>query len=78
MKTQLLATLFVLGLVVPAWAMEANYFVTIDTVGNCSVAHGKPSAGQEPLGESAGYASYEDAKASLDGIRDDKCEGVVE
>ena len=78
MKAQVLTTLFVMGLAVPAWATEAQYFVTVDTVGNCSVAQGKPSAGQEALGESGGYASYEEAKQSLEGIRDDKCEGVVE
>jgi len=38
----------------PAHATESLYFVTVDTVGNCSVSQGKPSAGQKALGEAGG------------------------
>ncbi len=57
-----------------------KYFVTVDTVGNCSVSTGKPSAGQEALGEAEGYASKDDADKKLAEIRDDAsvCKGVVE
>jgi len=56
------------------------YFVTVDTVGNCSVSNGKPSAGQKALGETGGYANKADADAMLEKIRDDAstCKGVVE
>lgn len=59
---------------------ESMWFVTTDTVGNCSVSQGKPSAGQTALGEAGGYASIADARKTLDGVRGDesKCKGVVE
>jgi hypothetical protein len=53
------------------------YFVTKDTVGNCSISQGKPSAGQEAIGEAGGYENMADAEAKLKEIRDD-CEGVDE
>ena len=61
-------------------ATEAMYFVTVDTVGNCSVTQGKPSAGQTALGEASGYENIADAQAKLKEIRDDAstCKGVVE
>jgi len=61
-------------------ATEAMYFVTVDTVGNCSVTQGKPSAGQRALGEASGYENVADAQAKLKAIRDDAaiCKGVVE
>ena len=61
-------------------AAEGKYFVTVDTVGNCSVSDGKPSAGQKALGEADGYASKEDAGKKLAEVRDDAsvCKGVVE
>jgi hypothetical protein len=56
------------------------WFVTSDTVSNCSVSQGKPSEGQKILGESGGYATKDDAKKFLDSIRGDsaQCAGVVE
>jgi hypothetical protein len=81
MKTCVVASLLVFGMASSAWAAtEDMWFVTVDTVGNCSVGQGKPSAGQTALGETGGYASAADAKKALDGIRDDdsKCKGVVE
>jgi len=64
----------------PAHATESLYFVTVDTVGNCSVSQGKPSAGQKALGEAGGYENMADAEAMLNKIRDDSssCKGVVE
>jgi hypothetical protein len=61
-------------------ASEKMYFVTKDTVGNCSISQGKPSAGQEALGEASGYENLADAEAKLKEIRDDEstCKGVVE
>lgn len=61
-------------------AAESKYYVTVDTVKNCSVSTGKPSAGQKALGEADGYASKEDADKKLAEIRDDAsiCSGVVE
>jgi hypothetical protein len=81
MKKCVVASLLVFGMASSAWAATENmWFVTVDTVGNCSVSQGKPSAGQSALGESGGYASVENAKKALDGIRGDesKCKGVVE
>ena len=76
----LVASLLALGLTTAAFAAtEDKWFVTVDTVGNCSIAQGKPSAGQEALGETAGYASMEEAKTHLDSISNDEahCRGVV-
>jgi hypothetical protein len=58
------------------------YFVTIDTVGMCSVILDTPgtelSAGKESIGAAEGYGSMEDAKAALAEMKDEKkCEGVV-
>ena len=64
----------------PANATESLYFVTVDSVGNCSVSQGKPSAGQKALGEAGGYENMADAEAKLKEIRNDEstCKGVVE
>jgi len=64
----------------PATATESLYFVTVDTVGNCSVSQGKPSAGQKALGEASGYENMADAETMLGKVRDDgsTCKGVVE
>ena len=81
MKKCVVASLLVFGMASSAWAATADmWFVTVGTVGNCSVGQGKPSAGQTALGETAGYASKDDAKKALDGVRGDnsKCKGVVE
>lgn len=81
MKKSVVASLLVLGMATAAFAAtEDKWFVTIDTVGNCSVSQGKPSEGQKAAGESGGYASAEDAKKFLDSIRNDEaqCKGVVE
>jgi hypothetical protein len=81
MKKCVVASVLVFGLAGAAWAAtENNWFVTVDTVGNCSVSQGKPSEGQKALAEAGGYASKEDAKKVLDGIRGDEatCKGVIE
>jgi hypothetical protein len=81
MKKCVVASVLVFGLTGAAWAAtEDNWFVTVDTVGNCSVSQGKPSEGQTAMGDAGGYASAEDAKKALDGVRGDesKCKGVVE
>ncbi len=81
MRNYVIASLLVFGLATPAWADEVNnYFVTVDTVGNCSVAQGKPSAGQDTIGEKAGYDSIEAAQEKLAEVREDEatCKGVVE
>jgi hypothetical protein len=80
MRRYCVAGLLVFGLASPAWAAtESKWFVTVDTVGNCSFAQGKPSAGQTAMLETGGYESMEAAQQALDQIRDsDDCEGVVE
>jgi len=80
--TSVLATgLFALGLTAPASAAEEKYFVTIDTVGMCSVILDIPgtelSAGKTAIADTDGYGTMEDAKAALAEIKDEKCEGVV-
>ena len=66
----------------PAMAAE-KYFVTVDTVGNCSIVQSLPgtgmSAGKKAIGNTDGYASMDDAKKYLDEIRNDdaQCKGVV-
>lgn len=73
--------LFVLGLAGPAQAAEEKYFVTVDTVGMCSIILDTPgtelSAGKTSIGAAEGYDSMEDAKAALAEIKEEKCEGVV-
>jgi len=65
-----------------AFAAE-KYFITVDTVGNCSVVRSMPGTGQSvgktAIGDTNGYDSMESAKKFLDEIRDDssKCKGVV-
>jgi hypothetical protein len=82
MKRLIVASVLTFGLAAPALAAE-KYFVTVDTVGNCSVVKSIPgtghSAGKEAIGNTDGYASMEDAKKYLDEVRDDdsKCKGVV-
>jgi hypothetical protein len=80
MKRVLVASLMAFGITTAAYAAtEDKWFVTVDTVGNCSVAQGKPSEGQKALGEAGGYASKEEARSYLDTIRgdQDQCKGVV-
>jgi hypothetical protein len=84
MKRLIVIGALALGLASPAFAAgdsQEKYFVTVDTVGNCSVvlSGGTLSAGKEVIGDTSGYASMEDAKKFLDEIRDDqaKCKGVV-
>jgi hypothetical protein len=78
MKKCVVASLLAIGLATSALATENKYFVTVDTVGNCSVAQGKPSAGQTAMGD--GYETLEAAKTALNSVRNDdsKCKGVVE
>ena len=73
--------LAVLALTAPAHAADEKYFVTVDTVGMCSVVLDIPgtelSAGKTAIGNADGYATMEDAKAYLAEIKDAKCKGVV-
>jgi hypothetical protein len=81
MKKYVVASLLVFGLSTAAWAAtETMWFVTVDTVKNCSVSQGKPSEGQKALGEAGGYANKDDAKKFLESIRNDaaQCAGVIE
>jgi hypothetical protein len=79
MKQFVVASALILGLTIPALAAD-KYFVTVDTVGNCSVLEGPPSAGQTALGQTGGYDSKDAAEAALKEVRGDasKCKGVVE
>ena len=78
----LIASAFAFAIVVGASSVYAApmFYVTVDTVGNCSVSEGEPSAGQKALGETGGYANKADADAKLETIRGDDsiCKGVVE
>jgi hypothetical protein len=67
------------GMTASAFAAD-KYFVTVDTVGNCTVLEGPPSAGQTALMERGGYDSKEAAEKALAEVRKDetKCKGVVE
>jgi hypothetical protein len=72
-----------LVLATPAFAAH-KWFVTVDTVGLCSVfeapASGKLSMGKTAIGQTSGYDSLDAAKAYLKEVRADtaKCKGVVE
>jgi hypothetical protein len=84
MKKLIVMTVLTLGLAGPAFAAgdaKEKYFVTVDTVGNCSVvlSAGTLSAGKKAIGNADGYESMEDAKKYLDEVRDDQaqCKGVV-
>ena len=79
MKAYVVAVLIAFALAMPALAAE-RFFVTVDTVGNCSVVQGEPSAGQKSIGESGGYDSAEMAAKALKEVRNDadQCKGVVE
>jgi hypothetical protein len=82
MKKWIVASLLVIGPVTPALAAE-KFFITVDTVGNCSIVQSLPgtgmSAGKEAIGDTGGYDSMEAAKKYLEEIRNDeaKCKGVV-
>jgi hypothetical protein len=82
MKRLIVASVLIAGLASPALAAE-KYFVTVDTVGNCSIVQSLPdtgmSAGKKAIGDTDGYASMEAAKKYLAEIRDDdaQCKGVV-
>lgn len=77
MKKSVIAGLLIVGLAMPAFA-ATKYFVVVDTVKNCSVIEGNPSAGLTPIGD--GYDSKDAAKAALEKVRSDEkqCAGVVE
>lgn len=82
MKKLIVTSLLAIGLTSPALAAE-KYFVTVDTVGNCSVVLDMPgtdlSAGKKAIGNTDGYETMEAAQKYLAEIRDDesKCKGVV-
>jgi hypothetical protein len=79
MKKYIVASLVVVGMTASAFA-ATKYFVTVDTVGNCSVLEGGPSEGQTAIAEKGGYDSKEAAEKALAEIRKDEktCKGVVE
>jgi hypothetical protein len=82
MKQFVVASVLAIALTTPAFA-AVKYFVTVDTVGNCSVVEGVAtglSAGKTALGETGGYGSMADAEKYLGEIRKDtsKCKSVVE
>ena len=79
MKAYIIAVLSTFVVAIPSFAAE-RFFVTADTVGNCSVIQGSPSAGKTAIGESGGYDSAETAEKALEEVRKDtsKCKGVVE
>lgn len=82
MKKLIVASVLTFGLASPVLAAE-KYFVTVDTVGNCSIVQSLPdtgmSAGKKAVGNQDGYASMEAAQKYLAEIRDDDttCKGVV-
>ena len=63
MKQFVVASALIVGVTVPAFATD-KYFVTVDTVGNCSVLEGPPSAGQTALAQTGGYDSKDAAEAA--------------
>jgi hypothetical protein len=82
MKKWIVTSLLVIGLVTPVLAAE-KFFITVDTVGNCSIVQSLPdtglSAGKRAIGNTGGYDSMEAAQKYLEEIRNDeaKCKGVV-
>jgi hypothetical protein len=82
MKKWIVTGLLVIGLAPAALAAE-KFFITVDTVGNCSVVQSAPttglSAGKTAIGNTGGYDSMEAAQKFLEEIRNDesKCKGVV-
>jgi hypothetical protein len=81
MKRLIAISLLAVGLGTPAFAAGEKYFVTVDTVGNCSVvrSEGNLSAGKKAIGNASGYDSMDAAMSHLDEIRNDTatCKGVV-
>jgi hypothetical protein len=74
MRKYLVACLFIIGVVGPAFAAHqtaveprAKHFAVKDTVGNCSVVDIQPSRASDLriLGNKKGYASVKDAQAAL-------------
>ena len=64
MKQFVVASVLATALTTPAFA-AVKYFVTVDTVGNCSVVEGGAtglSAGKTALGETGGFGSMADAE----------------
>ncbi|HXG79976.1 MAG TPA: hypothetical protein VNJ31_11660 [Methyloceanibacter sp.] len=78
-KGVVVALVLTFGLAAPTLA-ATKYYVTVDTVGNCSVIEGTPSAGQTPILQTSGYDSEDAADKALAEVRNDtsKCKGVVE
>ena len=82
MKKWIVTTFLVIGAATPAFAAE-KFFVTVDTVGNCSLVRSVPgtglSAGKTAIGNSGGYDSIEAAREFLDKVGNDasQCKGVV-
>jgi hypothetical protein len=79
MRKIVVASVLVFGFVTASVAAD-KFFVSVDTLGNCTVLEGPPSAGQKALGETGGYASKEAAEKALAELRKDTttCKGVVE
>ena len=82
MKKWIVTSLMVIGLVTPVLAAE-KFFITVDTVGNCSIVQSLPdtglSAGKEAIGNTGGDDLIQAAQKYLEEIRNDeaKCKGVV-
>jgi hypothetical protein len=82
MKIWIVTTLLVIGAATSAFAAE-KFFVSVDTVGNCSLVRSAPgtglSAGKTAIGNTDGYDSIEAAREFLDKVRNDasQCKGVV-
>jgi hypothetical protein len=82
MKKWIVTSALVLGMAGSAFAAE-KYFVTVDTVGNCSVVRSAPgtglSAGKSAIGNADGYDSMDAARKFLDEVKSDgsQCKGVV-
>jgi hypothetical protein len=79
MKTWVIA-IVAMVLAAPALAAPPKFFVSVDSVGNCSVVEGGLSTGQAAIGQASGYDSKDAAKTFLKEVRQDtaKCKGVVE
>jgi len=78
MKKWIVASRLIIGMT-PAVLAAEKFFVTVDTVGNCSVHQSPPSAGKTAIGHTGGYHSLEAAKQFLDEIRNDesKCKACL-
>jgi hypothetical protein len=79
MQKYLIATVFVLAAVTPAFAAE--HFAAVDTIGNCSVIDTKPSlrdiSGLKILEDQSGYSSSTAAEQALHSDSS-LCKGMIQ